>query len=334
MPADIVRDRQHLFLGSRLKRLGERMQTDVLLVAHQAGIPIQPGQYPLLVILEEQGPTPIGALARAIQISQPAITKSANRLEEAGLVTICRGKTDRRQSTVALSPTGKQALERSKRDVWPLVEAAVKEVLDGLSGSFLDQIAMIEERMEIRSLNARAQSQAVTSLQVAVDTDVPAIVALMNRAYRGAGTQSGWNSEADYISGDRTNEALLCKEIAAKPDAALLVLRGAEDVQGCVWLQPLADDAWYLGSLTVDPRLQNAGLGRQLLAASEHWVRERGGRVIRMTVVNVRDSLIAWYERRGYEPTGESEPFPYEDARFGVPNRDDLKFVVLQKQLR
>jgi hypothetical protein len=52
-----------------------------------------------------------------------------------------------------------------------------------------------------------------------------------------------------------------------------------------------------------------------------------------MTVVNLRDTLIAWYERRGYAPTGETEPFPYGDARFGAPRRDDLAFVVLRKRL-
>lgn len=333
MPAHTIRNRQHLFLGSRLKRLAERMQTDVLLVAQQAGIPIQPGQYPLLVILEQHGATPIGALARAMQMSQPAITKSAGKLEEAGLVTIGRGDTDRRQSTVALSPAGREALDRSKRDVWPSVEAAVKEVTEDLSGSFLDQIAMIEARMEARSLNARARAHAIPTLQAAIDSDVPAIVTLMNRAYRGTGIETGWNSEADYIAGDRTSEALLREEIETKPDAALLVWRTAEDIQGCVWLQPLSEDVWYVGSLTVDPRRQNAGLGRQLLAASEQWVRERGGRAIRMSVVNVRDSLIAWYARRGYQPNGETEPFPYDDARFGVPKRDDLCFIVMEKQL-
>ena len=144
MPVDIIRERQHLFLGSRLKRLAEQMQGDVVLVAHQAGIPIQPGQYPLLVILEEHGPTTIGELARAMRMSQPAITKSASKLEEAGLVTIGRGDTDRRQSTVSLSRVGQETLDRSKRTVWPLVEAAVKEAIDGLSGPFLDQIPTLK----------------------------------------------------------------------------------------------------------------------------------------------------------------------------------------------
>ena len=165
----------------------------------------------------------------------------------------------------------------------------------------------------------------------ATDEDVPHIVALMNRAYRGA----GWTTEADYIVGDRTTEPLLRADLAAKPDASLLAWRDQSDgaLTGCVWLEPLGDDGWYLGSLTVDPRRQNDGLGRTLLAAAEQWVRERGGQRIRMTVVNVRDVLIAWYVRRGYHLAGETEPFPYDDERFGIPQRDDLSFVVLEKHL-
>jgi hypothetical protein len=52
-----------------------------------------------------------------------------------------------------------------------------------------------------------------------------------------------------------------------------------------------------------------------------------------MTVVNVRKTLIAWYERRGYALTGETKPFPYGDERFGRPLRDDLHFVVLEKDI-
>jgi GNAT superfamily N-acetyltransferase len=51
----------------------------------------------------------------------------------------------------------------------------------------------------------------------------------------------------------------------------MLVWRPAGD---CVRLEPEADDIWYLGSLSIDPRQQNKGLGRNLLAAAEDWVRQ------------------------------------------------------------
>jgi ribosomal protein S18 acetylase RimI-like enzyme len=92
-------------------------------------------------------------------------------------------------------------------------------------------------------------------------------------------------------------------------------------------------DTWYLGLLTIDPALQNRQLGRTLLAAAEQFAQDRGARTMRITVLNVRAALIAWYERRGYTRTGETQPFPYGDERFGKPLRDDLGFIVLSKQL-
>jgi ribosomal protein S18 acetylase RimI-like enzyme len=167
------------------------------------------------------------------------------------------------------------------------------------------------------------------------DLDIPAVVALINRAYRGPRSPSGWTTEAAYLTGDRTTESLLRADLEAKPEASLLkwVDVPAGPIRGCVWLEPLGDDVWYLGSLAIDPEQQNSGLGRTLLSAAEQWVRERGARRVRMTVVNVRDTLIAWYLRRGYHSTGETAPFPYGDNRFGTPLRDDLGFVVLEKEL-
>jgi ribosomal protein S18 acetylase RimI-like enzyme len=169
----------------------------------------------------------------------------------------------------------------------------------------------------------------------ASDADVPQIVRLMNRAYRGSEAGSGWTTESAYIAGDRVTDHLLRADLQAQPAATLLkwVDAPGEPPKGCVWLEPLGDDTWYLGSLSIDPSLQNGGLGRVMLSAAEDWVRVRGARIVRMTVVNVRDTLIAWYKRRGYAETGETEPFPYEDNRFGTPLRDDLCFVVLAKRL-
>ena len=167
------------------------------------------------------------------------------------------------------------------------------------------------------------------------DGDIPVIVKLINRAYRGGDGASGWSTEEAYLAGDRTTESLLRADIEAKPSASLLKWQDerSEEIVGSVWLEPLDDDTWYLGSLAIDPQRQNGGLGRAMLAAAEDWVRKRGANRVRMKVINVREALIAWYVRRGYARTGASEPFPYQDDRFGKPLRDDLSFVVLEKPL-
>ena len=174
---------------------------------------------------------------------------------------------------------------------------------------------------------------AGADLRAATDADIPEIVALTNRAYRATGPRASWTVES-YIEGQRTTAAALREDLAAKPQAHLLIWRDAAgELQGHVWLEPLGDDVWYLGLLSVRPDRQDRKLGRTLLTAAEDFARARGVTRMRMRVINVRDTLIAWYERRGYRLTGETRPFPYDDARFGVPLRDDLSFVVLEKVL-
>jgi ribosomal protein S18 acetylase RimI-like enzyme len=170
----------------------------------------------------------------------------------------------------------------------------------------------------------------MADLHQAAEADFPEIIALTNKAFRGTGPDASWNVE-DVIAGDRINADLLREDLASAPGGHLLIWREGAEHLGHVRLDPGADGTWYLGMLTVRPDRQDQQLGRRLLSASEAFARERGARRIRMTVVNVRETLIAWYERRGYARTGGIEPFPYGDDRYGVPNRDDLAFVVLER---
>ena len=168
----------------------------------------------------------------------------------------------------------------------------------------------------------------------AVESDYPAIIDLANLAYRGTGPNASWNIE-NFIEGQRLNDSLLRDDLATKPNAHLLTYRedSTSPILGTVLLDPQKQGIWYLGLFTIDPRLQKQQLGRTLLAEAEDFARQHGASRIEMTVVNVRDTLIAWYQRRGYTLTTEVRPFPYGDERFGRPLRDDLHFIVLEKTL-
>lgn len=170
-------------------------------------------------------------------------------------------------------------------------------------------------------------------LIVAQDHDLPAVADLVNLAYRGDEAQRGWTTEAAFMGGARTDAASLRADLAAKPGSTILTLRATEGDRpmGCVWLEPQADQVWLLGMLAVDPGLQAGGVGRALIEASEAHVRAQGGRTVKMTVIDIRDTLIAWYARRGYAQTG-FEPFPYNDRRIG-DTRGELRFVVMEKRL-
>jgi DNA-binding MarR family transcriptional regulator/ribosomal protein S18 acetylase RimI-like enzyme len=163
---DILAERGHLFLGSRLKRLGERMQADVSRVVAAAGLPIQPSQYPVLAALDLYGPMTVGTAAETLGLSQPAVTRAVSRLTGLGYVASVRGRSDRRRRTVALTTAGKEALALSKREVWPRVEAAVAALCAPLDGPLLDQLAEIERGLAAEPLDCRAVPVVASGLVI------------------------------------------------------------------------------------------------------------------------------------------------------------------------
>ncbi|MCJ1676884.1 GNAT family N-acetyltransferase [Streptomyces sp. APSN-46.1] len=170
------------------------------------------------------------------------------------------------------------------------------------------------------------------SFRSAVDADVPELVTLVESAYRGDASRAGWTTEADYLDGQRT-DADGVRAVIGNPDGVLLVVERAGELVACCQLEHRGDHA-YFGMFAVRPGLQGGGLGKEILAEAERRVRATwNAKEMRMTVVNVREELIAYYVRRGYRRTGELSPFPYGDQRFGIPLRADLAFELLVKPL-
>lgn len=162
--------------------------------------------------------------------------------------------------------------------------------------------------------------------------DVPAVVALVESAYRGDGSRAGWTTEADILGGQRTDpeDVRACIERA---DSLVLLGEQTGDLVACANIA-IENGAGYFGMFSVRPALQGAGIGKRMLDEAERIARDEWHLpVMRMTVIDVRDELIAFYERRGYARTGITKPFPYGDPRFGLPKRDDLRFEVLEKRL-
>ncbi len=153
MSTDILRELGPVFLGSRLKRLAERMQAGAARVITDVGLPLQPAQMPLLAALD-RGPMTVGQLVEAIGSSQPGVTRAAGQLVALGLVRSERGE-DQRQRTLSLTPAGEAAMARIRLLIWPRVGEAVTALLDGLSGPLLEQIGGVEAALAARPLDRR-----------------------------------------------------------------------------------------------------------------------------------------------------------------------------------
>lgn len=168
-------------------------------------------------------------------------------------------------------------------------------------------------------------------------SEVSEVVRLVNSAYRGDSSKEGWTTEAAYLDGQRTDELTLLEEIK-DPKKNLFCLRqeNSNEIIGTVLLEKFQDSlgaGCYLGMLTVRPNLQNAGAGKWLMLEVERIVKSWNISRITLGVLNPREELMGWYERRGFHKNGVIEEFPYGQEQFGLPKIKDLHFVMFEKTI-
>ena len=164
--------------------------------------------------------------------------------------------------------------------------------------------------------------------------DGPEITALVNSAYRGDSSRAGWTTEAELLGGVRTCDEAI-DEIIKSESHYLLTARMQGVLLGCCEVTRYSSTDAYIGMVTIRPTAQNQKLGRTMLAEAEKVaIQHFKATHARMTVISVRQELIAWYERRGYEDTKQREPFPMTDSRFGLPKVSHLEFIVMRKKLK
>lgn len=156
MAEDIVRALGYLCLGTRLRRIGELLQADSQRIMDRLEVPLQAGQYPLLAAISRLGPLSVGELAVALGVTQPGVTRAAGLLTKAGYLTVRKGTDDQRVRRLSLTAAGEALIARSSAEIWPVIEAAVRDVCDRLEGRLIDQLDGLEDALAEKPLHRRA----------------------------------------------------------------------------------------------------------------------------------------------------------------------------------
>jgi DNA-binding MarR family transcriptional regulator len=155
MTQDIVRSLGHLALGTRLKRIGDRLQSQAQEILEEEGIAYSVAFFPLMVTLDRLGPLPVGDLAQALGVSQPGVTRMVAKLKDDALVTAGPAGPDARFRPIMLTAAGKALVKRSQAAAWKRIERAVAEACARLSGPLLSQLTGLEEALAAKPLRQR-----------------------------------------------------------------------------------------------------------------------------------------------------------------------------------
>ncbi|AKU92731.1 Transcriptional regulator, MarR family / GCN5-related N-acetyltransferase [Vulgatibacter incomptus] len=144
------------FLGSRLKRLAERMQADAADVARSLDLPVQPAQMSLLMTIRLHGPITVGELAERLQLAQPTVSRALGTLKD--FVEARPSPGDQRSKRLALTESGEALVARIQTQLLPRIEPAAASLIEGLSGDFMQSLARVEARLAEASLLSRIEA--------------------------------------------------------------------------------------------------------------------------------------------------------------------------------
>ncbi len=159
MARDVLAEMGYLALGSRLKRLAERVQADATRAFSDRGIPIHATHFPLLAALTTYGPLSVTEAVEAVGISQPAVTRIHNSLQKLGLTRTVPVKGDNRQKQIRLTPKGEALVEDMKHNIWPHVRRAAQALCEGPDTDILSLITRLEEGLQARPIHVRIQDE-------------------------------------------------------------------------------------------------------------------------------------------------------------------------------
>lgn len=160
--------------------------------------------------------------------------------------------------------------------------------------------------------------------------DIPDLLVLINRAFRGPESRLGWTHEVDLIEGDvRITEEELRSLMLQSETILVKYVNDLKEIIGAVYLK-LENAEIYLGLLSVKPSEQGSGIGKQLLQYAKSIALQHKCTAIKMRVISKRTELIEWYQRHGYTATGEIQPFP---SNLVSKSKEELNFVILKLDL-
>ena len=296
MSGDILRDLGYLALGSRLKRLAERLQADAARAHARMGYPMKPAQFPLLAALDRRGPLTVGEAVDALGVSQPSVTRTLGSLIALDLVETERDAHDSRLKRIRLTAEGTALLQRMKRELWPSIDAAAAALAKGPPSDLLSLITRVEDAMHEEPLEARVASGTPELRIVPYDDSLAPTFAEITRA---------WVEEMFTL--EATDRAII------EDPRGMILDRGGEilfvnakdlGIVGTCALMPASGKAFELTKMGVRAEARGKKAGAFLLEAvldRARQMRSQGALEHLFLLTNARcKAAIHLYEKHGF----------------------------------
>ncbi|MFQ4135151.1 GNAT family N-acetyltransferase [Nodosilinea sp. PGN35] len=295
-----------LALGSRLRRLSERLTADAAKVYALYGIPLDPKWFPVFYILSNQETASITEIAQMIGHSHPSVSRIVKEMKQKGLIRSGEPAEDARMNVVMLSDAGRQlipAIETQCQDVTQVVDNLLSSTQHNLwqaieefeyllaNKSFLDRIQAMRKDRE-------CQRVEIIEYSSEFQDDFRRLNCEWIEQYFTL-------EEADRQSLNQPNKTII------EPGGKIYLARQNGEIVGTCALIKVSEDVCELAKMAVTEQARGQGIGWLLGQAAIAAARDLGAKTVYLESNTVLKPAIKLYQKLGFQKV-VGHPSPYQ----------------------
>lgn len=294
---DFVNDLGYLVLGSRLRRLSDRIMASGQEIYRSAAIDFEPRWFPVFRLLADHGPMTVGVCARRLGLTHAAVSQTASAMAKRGIITSRKDADDERRRLLELTDKGRDLLP-FLRDIWEDIESGIRDAVDYGGVDVLAAVEGLEQALAVQSLSERVSQHRANRLMGEVE------IVGFRPEYREYFKTLNVEWLEKYFSVEPVDREMLWNPERIIDDGGeILFAKVGDEVVGTCALQKQGDK-WELTKMAVTEAHQGRKIGKKLMIATLDVARRMGISRLYLVTNSSLSTAVSLYRKVGFRVTG------------------------------
>ena len=295
MTNNIIKQLGYIAIGSRLKRLSDKINLEISRLFKEQHFNVEPSWLPVIFYLNENVHASILDIASALNFTHPAAINIVNQMEKKNLVEAYQDVKDKRKRLVKLNAVGQELLVA----MTPMLEElklSAGEILNSAGYDFMHVIDSIEKSLDEKSLNKRTSERMKQKLIDSVD------ILRFSPAYKEQFKILNIEWLQKYFEVETEDEKILSnpEEIISGGGEIFFVIVNDEAVGTCAVIKK-NEYEFELAKMAVTEKAQGRQAGKKLALAAIGFAYSKGAKTLYLETSRKLIAAVNLYEKLGFE---------------------------------
>ncbi|MEM6717827.1 MAG: helix-turn-helix domain-containing GNAT family N-acetyltransferase [Bacteroidota bacterium] len=309
---DALREFKEISLGSRLNRISDTMMKETQKIYTHFGIDFDPYLFPAFKIISQKNKTTNTEIRELLNVSQPAITQTLNKLLKKELIVIANDEIDKRKKNISLSLKGEKLLIRMI-PIWNVIHETVEDLTTFPSENLVSHLSRLEDQLSEKSMSKRVienmKSIAYSEIEI-IPFDEEYTTDFYNLNVE-------WLKTFFYVEPHDEEVLSNAKSYIIDQGGHIFFVKDSDQIAGTVAMIKIEDGVFELSKMAVSPNFRGKKIGQKLMQYCIDFAKEQHFTKFILYSNRKLENAIYIYEKYGFVeiPMEANNPYMRGDIK-------------------